>query len=77
MKRTMTRIAAAMDDLEANWQETLADVNAGSIAAAVTLSYIDFRLGDLGWRNSRPKLADWHASFSQRASMVKTALPKP
>lgn len=77
MKRTMTRIAAAIDDLEANWQDTLADVNAGSIAAAVTLSYIDFRLGDLGWRNGRPKLAAWHAAFCQRDSMVKTALPKP
>lgn len=74
IKRTLARIHAAMDDLENNWQDALAGVNAGSLSAAVTLSYIDFRLGDLGWRNNRPKLAAWHAAFSQRASMVKTAL---
>lgn len=74
MKRTMARINAAIDELEANWQDALADVNAGSLAAAVALSYIDFRLGDLGWRKSRPKLAAWHAAFSTRDSMVKTAL---
>ena len=74
MKRTMARINAAMDDLETNWQDALAEVNAGSLAAAVTLSYIDFRLGDLGWRTNRPELAAWHAAFSQRGSMVKTAL---
>ncbi len=74
MARTVTRINAGMDDLEANWMDSLADVNAGAIAAAVTLSYIDFRMGDLGWRNGRPKLAAWHEGFTQRDSMVKTAL---
>lgn len=74
MTRTLTRMNAAIDDLDGNWQETLAGVNAGSIAAAVALSYIDFRLGDLGWRNSRPQLTAWHAAFSKRDSMIKTAL---
>lgn len=74
MVRTVTRINAGMDDLEANWMESLAEVNAGAIAAAVTLSYIDFRMGDFGWRNGRPKLAAWHEGFTQRDSMVKTAL---
>ena len=52
----------------------LAEVNAGSIAVAVTLGYIDFRLGELNWRNRRPKLAAFHETFSQRDSMMKTAL---
>lgn len=74
MKRTMARINAAIDELEANWQGELAEVNAGSIAAAVALSYIDFRMGDIGWRSGRPKLTAWHAAFSQRDSMVQTSL---
>ena len=56
----MIRINAAFDDLENNWEACLAEVNAGSIAAAVTLGYIDFRLGELNWRNGRPKLAAFH-----------------
>ena len=74
MTRTVTRINAALDDLENNWMDTLADVSVGSIAVAVSLGYLDFRLGDLGWRNGRPKLAAWHDEFSKRECMVKTAL---
>lgn len=74
MDRTVTRINAVLDDLEINWGASLADVNAGSIAVAVTLGYIDFRLGELNWRSGRPKLTAFHADFAARASMVKTAL---
>ncbi len=74
MTRTVARITASLDDLESNWGSELADVTVGSICTAVVLSYIDFRLGDLGWRNGRPKLAAFHESFSRRESMVATAL---
>ncbi len=74
MARTVTRLNATFDELEANWIDTLADVSAGSIAVAVALSYVDFRLGDLNWRNGRSKLAAWHQSFSERDSMSRTAL---
>jgi glutathione S-transferase len=74
MARAKTRINAALDDIEANWMDTLAEVTAGSIAVAVTLSYIDFRMPDFGWREGRPKLAAWHEAFSRRESMEKTSL---
>ena len=35
----------------------------GEIAAGCALGYIDFRLPDLDWRASRPKLAAWYARF--------------
>ena len=75
--RTRARFAATFDELDANWMDTLAEVNAGSLSVAVTLAYIDFRLSDLGWRNGRPRLAARHEGFSRRESMVKTALPTP
>lgn len=74
LDRIVTRIKAVLDDLEINWGASLADVNAGSIAVAVTLGYIDFRLGELNWRSGRPRLTAFHADFAARASMVKTAL---
>jgi glutathione S-transferase len=74
ISRTVTRINAAQDDVEQNWMDTLAGVNVGSIAVAVTLSYIDFRMADFGWRNGRPKLAAWHETFLQRDSMKKTVI---
>jgi len=74
MARTEKRINAAMDDMDKNWQAELADVTAGSIAAAVALSYIDFRLPAFKWRDTRPHLSAFHTSFSTRESMLKTAL---
>jgi glutathione S-transferase len=74
MARTEARLHAAFDDLETNWMDTLPEVNAGAIAVAVTLAYIDFRLPDLHWRSGHPKLGAWHQAFSGRDSMVKTAL---
>jgi glutathione S-transferase len=74
MTRTVTRINAALDDLDRNWEACLAEVCAGSIAAAVTLSYIDFRLGVLNWRQGRDRLASFHERFAARDSMVKTKL---
>ena len=74
MSRTETRMKASFDDLEARWMSDLEPVNAGAIAVAVTLAYMDFRLPDLGWRNGRQKLAAWHEAFSTRDSMQKTAL---
>lgn len=72
--RQMARMTAAVDELEAKWQPCLAEVNAGSIAAAVVLSYIDFRLPDVAWRDGRPKLAAFHQAFAARDSMRKTEI---
>ena len=74
IERTNTRLNAACDDMEKNWLACLFEVNAGSICTAVVLSYLDFRLPELGWRNERPGLAAFHESFTARDSMVKTRL---
>jgi glutathione S-transferase len=47
----------------------------GEIAVACALGYIDFRLPDLDWRASRPKLSAWYAKFSEYPSM-KATVPK-
>ncbi|HWC62621.1 MAG TPA: glutathione S-transferase N-terminal domain-containing protein [Rhizomicrobium sp.] len=44
----------------------------GEIAAACALGYIDFRLPDLDWRASRPKLSAWYAKFREYPSMKAT-----
>ncbi len=73
--RTRARINAALDDLEQNWIDTLSAVNAGSVATACVLGYIDFRHGDMNWRNGRAKLTAFEANFAKRDSMVAFALP--
>ena len=75
LQRTVTRLHDSFDELESNWMDMLSEVNAGSIAAAVTLAYIDFRLPTIHWRNGHPKLGAWHQHFSGRDSMLKTVIP--
>ena len=44
----------------------------GHIAIGCSLSYLDFRFADLGWRSGYPRIAVWHASFAQRPSVKAT-----
>ena len=43
------------------------------VTLACALSYLDFRFADDDWRNGRPKLSAWHASFERRPSMQGSA----
>lgn len=69
----MEKIDSGLDDLEGRWFEELSrDFNAGSIAAASMLGYLDFRFTDKDWRSGHPKLAAWFATVSQRTSVKET-----
>ncbi len=49
------------------------DPTIGEIAAACAIGYIEFRLPDLDWKATRPKLASWYARFCEYPSMKATA----
>lgn len=54
--------------------------DAGHLTIGVALCYFDFRFSDLGWRDTRPALAHWHAVFCERPSVVATTFrddPRP
>jgi len=74
MDRQHLRVKAEFDDLENSWEKDLHDVTAGSIAVAVALAYLDFRLPDWSWRDNRPKVKAFHEAFSARPSMQATVL---
>ena len=63
-------IVTALDTLE---RITFAkDPSIGEISVGCALGYLDFRRPELDWRVGRPKLAAWHAQFSQYPSMKAT-----
>jgi glutathione S-transferase len=66
------RISRVFDALAGPSFKLLNAVTVGSISTAVALSYMDFRFPDIGWRAGREALADWHAEFSKRPSMLAT-----
>ena len=53
------------------------EVNIGLVTAACALGYVDFRLPELNWRESCPKLATWYGEFSKRPSIAETVPVAP
>ncbi|MFO1248521.1 MAG: glutathione S-transferase family protein [Alphaproteobacteria bacterium] len=74
-KRQLDTVLAALDALErVNFAK---DPTIGEISVACALGYVDFRLPDLDWKSSRPKLAAWFARFSEYPSMKATVPSAP
>ena len=44
----------------------------GEIAVACAIGYLDFRLPELNWRDTRPHLRDWYEGFAKYPSMQAT-----
>ena len=48
------------------------ETDMGDLAIAVGLSYIDFRLPEIGWRAAAPRLAEWYEHVNARSSLKAT-----
>ena len=73
--RYMATVRAGLDALE---QVSLNETpTIGEVTVGCALGYLDFRYGDLGWRDTHPKLAAWYARFSQYPSMLATVPASP
>ncbi|SLN75856.1 glutathione S-transferase family protein [Roseisalinus antarcticus] len=67
------KVVRILGALESRWMSHLmGPVDAGQIAVASGLEYIDFRLPDRDWRVLAPALAGWLETFAQRPSMQAT-----
>ena len=73
--RHMAAIAAGLDALERT--KFASDPTIGEIAVACAIGYVEFRIPDLDWKGSRPKLSAWYAQFCEYPSMKATAPAAP
>lgn len=66
-----TKIHCCVDALELEADALVTNrLTIGHIAIGIALSYLDFRFGDLRWRDGHKRLAAWHADFVARPSML-------
>ncbi len=71
-----SKVASALDHLEARWMSHLhGRLDMGHIAIACALGYVDFRLGDRGWRKGHDALAAWEAKIADRPALAETRPP--
>ncbi len=72
----MKKIGGGLDWLESNiaavGRAGATDVDLGQVTVACALGYLDFRFAEFDWKRAHPRLAEWFAEFSQRASMQRT-----
>ncbi len=64
--------ALAVLEAEAEAEALEAPLSVAQLAVGCALGYLDFRFPHEPWRDPRPKLAAWYASFSKRPSMQQT-----
>jgi glutathione S-transferase len=69
-KRQRLKVTQGLAALEADHLGPQLDI--GTLSVAIVLDYLDFRFKAEDWRPAHPKLAAWHKSFSERASLKKT-----
>ena len=79
IKGQMKKVDGGLDWLEANLtmvgDARATNVDLAQVAVGCALDYLDFRFADIGWRKTRPRLAEWQAEFATRPSMQRT-MPK-
>jgi glutathione S-transferase len=69
-KRQKLKVTQGLAALEADHLGPQLDI--GTLMVAIVLDYLDFRFKHEDWRPAHPKLAAWHKTFSERASLKKT-----
>ena len=69
-KRQKLKVTQGLAALEADHLGPQLDI--GTLTVAIVLDYLDFRFKAEDWRPAHPKLAAWHKTFSERASLKKT-----
>lgn len=72
MARQRMVLVRGCDALEAETGTLAGPTTIGTLAAMAALGYLDFRCGDLGWREGRPRLAAWFEEVSARPSFRDT-----
>lgn len=72
----MERWTSALDRTIAAFDRDTRDpaaIDLGDLALAAALGYLDFRLPDLAWGNTSPRLSAWHKAVSMRPCLARTA----
>lgn len=73
----LAKINNGLDVLDGETELLAERLSIGPIAVACALGYLDFRDSELGWRDTRPALADWFKNFASRVSMSGTVPRRP
>jgi glutathione S-transferase len=73
--RRLETVTTTLDMLErAKFAE---DPTIGEVSVACAIGYVEFRIPDLEWKSSRPRLTAWYARFCEYPAMKATVPAAP
>lgn len=72
MARWRAGVIRGLDAAESQADNTDCPLDLGAIATVCALTWLDLRFADLGWRESRPRLAMLQEALEQRGSFRET-----
>jgi glutathione S-transferase len=75
VRRWHGQLYRSLDAVPAVLKTLPAEFNLGHLALISALGYLDYRHGELNWRDGRDELAAWFASVQSRPSVAAT-MPK-
>ena len=70
--RQRAAIDRSLDWLAGHMHLLFDQIHLGHLTIGCALGYLDFRLGDLNWRERHPDLSGWYEELSARESMRQT-----
>lgn len=71
------KIKESIKALEGEVDALKGPVTIGQITVGCALGYVDFRMPDMGWRTSAPKLGAWFDEFQKNKFMADTQPKNP
>jgi glutathione S-transferase len=71
----IAKVTCGLAELEQRAGGFAERIDAGTIAVACALGYLDFRFASLKWRDQHPKMSLWYDEFARRESMTATRPP--
>jgi glutathione S-transferase len=73
----LAAVGRGLNWLEGQPQAWTRGLDLGQIAVACALGYLDFRLPELCWAQTRPGLAAWYGETAKRESFRTTVPQQP
>lgn len=75
IEKYLTAMGLTLDALERASARFAETPTIGEIAVGCALGFLDLRLGELKWRDTRPALSAWYEKFANYPSMQATKPP--
>lgn len=71
----LNKIQRSLTHIENTWPSLETELSIASIGLGCTFDYLLYRLPEVDWTTTYPRISGWHTTFHKRESMRMTQIP--